>query len=98
MESHLIDGPFIASADALKLDQFAPHLQEVYAKPATLKRKETTAAVPALACLLPFPGLDRGSLYYYPYPALAVPGFSAALGVATWGLLAPAAAILFGKA
>jgi len=45
MESHLIDGPFIASADALKLDQFAPHLQEVYAKPATLKRKETTVAV-----------------------------------------------------
>jgi DNA gyrase subunit B len=41
MESHLIDGPFIASADALKLDQYAGHLQEVYAKPATLKRKET---------------------------------------------------------
>jgi DNA gyrase subunit B len=41
MDSHLIDGPFIASADALKLDQYAGHLQEVYAKPATLKRKET---------------------------------------------------------
>ena len=45
MESHLIDGPFIASADALKLDQYAEHLQEVYAKPATLKRKETSLAV-----------------------------------------------------
>ena len=45
MESHLIDGPFIASADALKLDQYAAHLQEVYAKPATLKRKDTTLAV-----------------------------------------------------
>jgi len=45
MESHLIDGPFIASADALKLDTFAPHLQEVYAKPATLKRKDTSLAV-----------------------------------------------------
>jgi DNA gyrase subunit B len=45
MESHLIDGPFIASADALKLDGFAEHLQEVYAKPATLKRKDTTLAV-----------------------------------------------------
>jgi DNA gyrase subunit B len=45
MESHLIDGPFIASADALKLDQFADHLQEVYAKAATLKRKETSVAV-----------------------------------------------------
>jgi DNA gyrase subunit B len=45
MESHLIDGPFIASADALKLDHYAAHLQEVYAKAATLKRKDTTLAV-----------------------------------------------------
>ncbi len=45
MESHLIDGPFIASADAMKLDQHAPHLQEVYAKPATLRRKDLTTVV-----------------------------------------------------
>ncbi|GFO81027.1 DNA topoisomerase (ATP-hydrolyzing) subunit B [Methyloceanibacter sp.] len=45
MESHLIDGPFIASADALKLDQFAQHLQEVYAKPAVLRRKDTSLTV-----------------------------------------------------
>src|SRR6476659_4771392 len=45
MESHLIDGPFIASADALKLDQHAEHLQEVYAKPATLKRKDISTMV-----------------------------------------------------
>ena len=45
MESHLIDGPFIASADALKLNSFAPHLQEVYAKPATLKRKDSILVV-----------------------------------------------------
>jgi DNA gyrase subunit B len=45
MESHLIDGPFIASADALKLDAHAPHLQEVYAKPATLKRKDMSHPV-----------------------------------------------------
>jgi DNA gyrase subunit B len=45
MESHLVDGPFIASADALKLDQYAEHLQEVYAKPATLKRKDISTAV-----------------------------------------------------
>src|SRR6202521_3561056 len=45
MESHLIDGPFIGSADALKLDHHAPHLQEVYAKPATLKRKDASLAV-----------------------------------------------------
>src|SRR5262249_5386515 len=45
MESHLIDGPFIASADALKLDQYTEHLQEVYAKPATLKRKDSSIVV-----------------------------------------------------
>jgi DNA gyrase subunit B len=45
MESHLIDGPFIASADALKLDSFAAHLQEVYARPATLRRKDITIPV-----------------------------------------------------
>jgi DNA gyrase subunit B len=45
MESHLVDGPFIASADALKLDQFAEHLQEVYAHPATLKRKDAGTVV-----------------------------------------------------
>jgi DNA gyrase subunit B len=45
MESHLIDGPFIASADALKLDAFAEHLQEVYARPATLRRKDTSVVV-----------------------------------------------------
>jgi DNA gyrase subunit B len=45
MESHLIDAPFIASADALKLDSFAPHLQEVYAKPATLRRKDASLVV-----------------------------------------------------
>ncbi len=45
MESHLIDGPFIASADALKLDHYAAHLQEVYTKPATLKRKDSGGAV-----------------------------------------------------
>ena len=45
LESHLVDGPFIASADALKLDQYAEHLQEVYAKPATLKRKDISTGV-----------------------------------------------------
>jgi DNA gyrase subunit B len=45
MESYLVDGPFIASADALKLDQLAEHLQEVYAKPATFKRNETGTVV-----------------------------------------------------
>ncbi len=44
-ESHLIDGPFISSSNALKLDQYAAHLQEVYAKPASLKRKDSETPV-----------------------------------------------------
>jgi DNA gyrase subunit B len=42
MESHLIDGPFIASADARKLDHFAQHLQDIYTRPGTLRKKETS--------------------------------------------------------
>ena len=45
MESHLIDAPFISSANALKLDQYAAHLQEVYAKPASLNRKDSETSV-----------------------------------------------------
>ncbi len=44
-ESHLIDGPFIGSADALKLDRYAVHLQEAYATQATLRRKELTLPI-----------------------------------------------------
>ena len=49
------------------------------------------ASLAALIFLLPLPGLDRSTLAYYPYPALSLPGFALLLGVATWGLLAPAA-------
>lgn len=52
------------------------------------------AAMTTAAFLLPLPGMERTSLFYYPYPALSLPGFSALLGAATWGLLAPAAAAL----
>jgi DNA gyrase subunit B len=45
MESHLIDGPFIASADAIKLDTFAEHLQEVYERTVVLKRKDSSLVV-----------------------------------------------------
>src|SRR5579871_6571988 len=38
-EEAVIDPAFLASADARKLDAMAPHLQEVYAKPARLVRK-----------------------------------------------------------
>ena len=51
-ESHLIDGPFIGSADAHKLDRSTTHLQEIYAKPATLRRKETVIPIHGPSTLL----------------------------------------------
>ncbi len=39
-ESWTIDGKLINSSDALRLDKKAAHLQEIYAKPAKLRRKE----------------------------------------------------------
>ena len=44
-EEAVIDQAFLASADARKLDALAPHLQEVYAKPAKLVRKGEEVAV-----------------------------------------------------
>jgi energy-coupling factor transport system permease protein len=52
------------------------------------------ATVAAAAFLLPLPWLDRSSIFYSPYPSLSLPTFSLALGVATWGLLAPAGVLL----
>jgi DNA gyrase subunit B len=48
-ETAVIDQAFLASADARKLDALAPHLQEIYAKPAKLLRKgeETIVYGPA---------------------------------------------------
>lgn len=40
--------------------------------------------------LLPLPGIDRSSLYYYPYPTLTLPTFNFFFAIATWGLLTPA--------
>ncbi len=39
--------------------------------------------------VLPLPGIDRSSLFYYPYPTLTLPGFTLPIGIATWGLLSP---------
>jgi energy-coupling factor transport system permease protein len=47
------------------------------------------ALVAASAYVIPWPGLDRSPLYYYPYPALTWPEFSLAIFVATLGLGAP---------
>jgi DNA gyrase subunit B len=39
-ESWTLDGKLIGSADALRLDRKAEHLQEIYARPARLRRKD----------------------------------------------------------
>lgn len=51
------------------------------------------ALATALVFLLPLP-VDRSSLYYTPYPLLALPPWSALFAFATWGLLAPAFVLL----
>jgi len=40
--------------------------------------------------LLPLPLIDRGTLYYAPYPRLALPAFDPFIGLGLLGLLAPA--------
>jgi energy-coupling factor transport system permease protein len=52
------------------------------------------AGITAAIFLLPLPGIDRSTLAYSPYPTLSLPGFSLALGMATWGLLGPALVVL----
>jgi energy-coupling factor transport system permease protein len=49
------------------------------------------AAVATAAFLVALPGLDRRSIFYYPYPALSWPRFDPLIGVALLGLLVPAA-------
>ncbi|MGH6908354.1 MAG: DNA gyrase subunit B, partial [Aestuariivirga sp.] len=44
-ESWTIDGKLIGSADALRLDRKAEHLQEIYAKPAKLRRKDQDTVI-----------------------------------------------------
>ena len=39
-ESRILDGKLIGSADALRLDRKAQHLQEIYTSPARLRRKD----------------------------------------------------------
>ncbi len=48
------------------------------------------ALATALLFLSPWPGLDRTSLFFYPYPTLTMPGVALPLALATWGLLTPA--------
>ena len=44
-EAYTIDGKLIASSDALRLDQKAAHLQEIYATTAQLRRKDIVTEV-----------------------------------------------------
>jgi DNA gyrase subunit B len=44
-ESAVVDQAFLASADARKLDEFAASLQDVYARPGTLRRKEDATVI-----------------------------------------------------
>jgi DNA gyrase subunit B len=44
-EDWLIDAKLIDSSDAIRLDRKAPHLQEVYAKPAKLRRKDVETPI-----------------------------------------------------
>ena len=47
------------------------------------------ALVAASAYIVPWPGLDRSSLFYYPYPALVWPEVNVVILFATFGLGAP---------
>ncbi|MEP5928044.1 MAG: toprim domain-containing protein, partial [Nitratireductor sp.] len=51
-EEVLIDGPLIASADARRLDSYTTHLQEIYVKAATLRRKDETYMIRSPSQLL----------------------------------------------
>ena len=44
-ESWSIDAKLIGSSDVLRLDKKAPHLQEVYARPARLRRKDSDTVI-----------------------------------------------------
>jgi DNA gyrase subunit B len=44
-EAWTIDGRLIGSADALRLDRRAAHLQEIYARPAKLRRKDSDTPI-----------------------------------------------------
>jgi len=51
-EAYVIDGRLISSSDAIRLDRMATNLQEIYAKPAVLKRKDDEIPVYAPSNLL----------------------------------------------
>ena len=56
------------------------------------------AFVAACALCLPLPGLDRSTIFFYPYLTLGLPGLNGAVGVGILGLLGPAMCQLHGRA
>lgn len=52
------------------------------------------AVITLVAFLFDLPGLNRESVFYYPYPALAWPQLDMVRAVCTWGLLPPAFILL----
>jgi DNA gyrase subunit B len=44
-EAHSLDARMIGSSEAIRLDRLAAHLQEIYTKPAKLRRKETEITI-----------------------------------------------------
>ncbi len=44
-EAHVLDARMIGSAEAIRLDRLAAHLQEIYTRPAKLRRKETEITI-----------------------------------------------------
>ena len=48
-EAWTLDGKLIGSADALRLDRKAEHLQEIYARPARLRRKDGETVIHGIA-------------------------------------------------
>ena len=44
-EAHLLDARMIGSSEAIRLDRLAAHLQEIYTRPAKLRRKDTETAI-----------------------------------------------------
>lgn len=50
-----------------------------------------------LAFLLPLPGLDRNSIFYYPYPTLTWPQIDPVISLITMGLLSPVGLTYFNR-
>jgi energy-coupling factor transport system permease protein len=91
----LLAGTTLVGAAIWVAGRRRPHT--VY-RPAPWRGQDWLVAAGALAAaaafLLPLPALERSSLFYTPYPALTTPGFALGLGMATWGLLLPAAVLM----